>query len=86
MVAGNQVGQHPGQACGVRAVRLLKNTQGVQCASGGVGLVAALWQLALDVGVGGLPDVALKARTVFAQVMPQARQTGKIRTPVFGKP
>ena len=86
MVAGDHIGQNPGQARRLGAVGLLKNPQSVQRTGGGMRLLAALRQPAFDVGVGHLADVALKTRAVLAQVVPLARQTRKFRTPVLCEP
>ena len=77
MVTGNDVLQQAGADQTDRALSLLQPGLGMQRAGARMALVAALRQPAFDVRLGHLPDVALKAGAVLAQVVPQAGQVGQ---------
>ena len=77
VVPGDEVGEHRGGQFAGRAVTGCEGFEGVQCAGRRVGFVLG-GHTAFDVGVGAVADVLLKARPVFAEVVPQAGEAGPV--------
>ena len=77
VVASDEVGEHARGKLSAPAGVGTERGDRVQRPGGRVGFVPG-WDAAFDVGVGAFADVVLKARPIFAEVVPEPGQAGPV--------